>query len=613
MKLRTLLPMLLAGAAIGVLIFLLRETQTVDNELHLERLARIRTVDGLDVQLNRAITQARVSSLAAVSDQRPVTTRKLGKELDLLDKGSRSLRGLAPELDHALDTFLDTIDNKLELGFDFEARNTLLSQRMISSMDAVPTLADAVVAAARPAERDRIKELTAQLKSEIVTFGTVEIPTNAQNIRTLLDELDTIAKTQSAAFREAVFYLRTSADGVLADKTELVEQLGGYLGRPIGPQLQAVEQAYMNWHGTQVAIANQYRLLLAGYAAALLLGLAWLGLRLRRSYRELDQAHDQLVAANQNLEGQVQARTKDLRHTLQELRSSQAQLVQSEKMASLGQMVAGVAHEINTPLGYARSNAEIVRTSLGDMRELVSAQNKALGLMTSEHATDEEVAQALAEAEAKRESLNAEELVGDLDTLLSETDYGLMQISELVGSLKDFSRVDRSRTDLFNVNDGIDSALKILQNQLKHRIEVVKSYGQLRQIECAPSQLNQVFLNVLNNAAQAIEAKGKILVHTSAEPQGVAIRILDTGCGMTDEVRARIFEPFFTTKPVGSGTGLGLSIVYRIIEDHGGRIEVRSTPGKGSEFTIHLPFKQKRQAEIVPQQKPPQKPALAVA
>ncbi len=383
----------------------------------------------------------------------------------------------------------------------------------------------------------------------------------------------------------------------MIDKDDLVKRLNEFLSRPTGPQLQVVEQAYTAWYQGQVAEANRYRLLLAAYAAVLLLGLAALGMRLRRSFRDLDRANTRLVEANETLEDQVAARTRDLSTALTDLRASQTQLVQSEKMASLGQMVAGVAHEINTPLGYARSNTEIVRGSLGDIRELTAVQDKAIGLISTPGASDEEVAAALAEAESRRQELNAGELMGDLEGLLRDADHGLGQISELVSSLKDFSRLDRSRNDLFGVNDGIDSALKICQNQFKGRVEVIKQYGELPQIECSPSQLNQVFLNLFTNAAQAIEGQGRIYVHTSPESNGVAVRILDTGCGMTEEVRQKIFEPFFTTKPVGKGTGLGLSIVFRIIEEHGGRIDVRSTPGKGSEFTLHLPIRQKQEAE----------------
>ena len=156
--------------------------------------------------------------------------------------------------------------------------------------------------------------------------------------------------------------------------------------------------------------------------------------------------------------------------------------------------------------------------------------------------------------------------------------------------------MDRSRSDVFNVNDGIDAALKIANSQIKHRVEVVKSFGTLPPIQCSPSQLNQVFLNLFTNAAQAIQGNGKLYIHTSEKPEGVVIRVMDTGTGMPEEVRARIFEPFFTTKAVGQGTGLGLSIVYRIIQDHGGTIAVRSTVGKGTEFIITLPLAQKRSA-----------------
>lgn len=593
MKLRTILPVPFAGLAIGVLVFLLPRTQ-VDNELHLERLRRLQAVDVLDVQLNRLVSEARVSSLDSMTDAGTVITRKLGDALDALDHGPRSLRGLSPTLDRALATFIDSMDEKSALAYDFQARNVQLNDRLVQNLDSVPALIEALAAAAPAAQRETVRDLSSRLQTEVLTLGVTPSPSNMSQIAQLLDQLGAAVPKAPASYTEVLTQLHGRLDQVLEDKNDLVGRLKDFLGRPTDRELRAVEQDYLDWHQGQVDTANRYRIGLASYAAALLLGLAWLGLRLRRSYRELDRANAGLLHANEHLEEQVEVRTRDLKRALDELRASQAQLIQSEKMASLGQMVAGIAHEINTPLGYVRSNAGIVRKTLTELRTLIAAQSRALRLLHDQHADEAEVAQALSIALAHQESLDPEPLTEDLDSLLGDAEHGLSQIGELVSGLKDFARVDRSRTDLYNLNEGLEAALKICHNQLKHRIEVVRAYGKLPDIECSPSQLNQVFLNLFTNAAQAIEGRGRIYVHTAAEADGVVVRVLDTGCGMSEEVRARIFEPFFTTKPVGQGTGLGLSIVYRIVEDHGGRIEVRSQPGKGSEFIVRLPLRQAR-------------------
>ncbi|HEY0974905.1 MAG TPA: ATP-binding protein [Solimonas sp.] len=595
-RLRLLWLALVAIAAIGFLVFLVLKTQAVDNTVHQQRLHNLRVTDALDVGLNRAVTQVGANTLANVADVRAVTTAQLGDALNALEEGPAALRGLDPAIDAALDKFLNTIESKFELAFDFEARNILVNQRLIAGMDAIPALVDQAGTQITAAERERLGSLLAQLRSEVTAYGVVPAPTNEANIMAVLKELTEAGRDQPSAYREAVSALTLRINDVVADKKELVARLSDFLGRPTAQELQAVEQAYTSWHNSKVSVANQYRLWLVAYAAILLLGMVLLGLRLARSFRQLDHAYAKLSHANQTLEGKVERRTRDLKAAVEEVKASQAQLVQSEKMASLGQMVAGVAHEINTPLGYARSNTEIVRTSLREIKELCAAQIKALRLMGDEHADVEEVANTLAEAQMRAEQLNTEELAEDLDNLLGDADHGLSQIAELVRSLKDFSRVDRSRSDVFNINDGLDAALKIANSQIKHRVEVVRSYGQVPPIECSPSQLNQVFLNLFTNAAQAIQDHGKLFIHTSAKPDngGVVVRVMDTGSGMPEDVRKRIFEPFFTTKAVGQGTGLGLSIVYRIIQDHGGTIDVRSTPGKGTEFIINLPLKQKR-------------------
>ena len=587
MKLKWLLAALAAGLAIGVLAYLVKMTQTVDGELHEERLVNLRTVNNLDVELNRGFTQSRASSLTAANNDRAKISKDIGVALNRLDKGTHSLHGLSPQLDAALDRFLITIDDKFGLGFDFEIRNTQFTQRLVTSMDAVPGHASALLALVPPEQLDAVSLLVTQLKTEIITLGVSPSPSNVEAIQQLLAKLNATGEGQSDAYREALAALTASAEYTLADKNELVSKLNNFLNEPTGEQLQAVESAYTVWYQSQAAIANQYRLYLAAFSAALLLGLAWLGIRLSRSYAELDRA-------NAGLEEQVQERTKDLQGALTDLRESQAQLVQSEKMASLGQMVAGVAHEINTPLGYARSNAGIIRTTLPKIRALCAAQDKVLSLLMADNSSEQEMAEALSAVAERRKKTNADEILGDLDTLLEDADHGLLQIADLVASLKDFSRVDRSRTDLFDVNAGIESALKICNSQLKDRVEVQRLFGELPEIECSPSQLNQVFLNLFTNAAQAISGEGLLTIVTSADAEGVTVRVRDTGSGMSEEVKQRIFEPFFTTKSVGKGTGLGLSIVFRIIEDHGGRISVQSEPDEGSEFIIRLPLRQAR-------------------
>ncbi|HEX5123511.1 MAG TPA: ATP-binding protein [Rhodanobacteraceae bacterium] len=245
------------------------------------------------------------------------------------------------------------------------------------------------------------------------------------------------------------------------------------------------------------------------------------------------------------------------------LKASQLQLVQSEKMASLGQMVAGLVHEINTPLGYVRNNVEMTRAAMND-------------------------ADALADPGTRE----------DLAMLLDDTLHGVGQIGELVGNLKDFSRLDQARTDSANVNTLLDSALRMVQHLVKKRgIEIVRHAGDVPEIECAPAQINQVLLNLLGNAIQAIEHdNGRITVRTQALDGRVLVLVEDNGKGIAGENLAKIFDPFFTTKPVGQGTGLGLAIAHQIIEQHGGLVRVASRPGTGTRFLVALPIAQRKAA-----------------
>ncbi|MGH8492360.1 MAG: sensor histidine kinase [Moraxellaceae bacterium] len=289
------------------------------------------------------------------------------------------------------------------------------------------------------------------------------------------------------------------------------------------------------------------------------------------------------------MEQQVEQGARELAQAYQKLQSSQAQLVQSEKMASLGQMVAGVAHEINTPLGYVKNNVELMREFSSQLKELLTASNALVDALLDPEGSDVEVARQLAAIEDLRSLVDPDMLYGDMETLFGDTGFGLSQISELVLGLKDFSRLDQAHTDNVSLNDCVNNALLIAKNALKTRIEVIRLLGDIPRIACAPSQLNQVLLNLVTNAAQAMEGPGKIAIKTWADETSVYVSVQDTGKGMAPETVKKIFDPFFTTKPVGEGTGLGLSISWQIIQQHGGSIKVASELGRGTRFVIVLP------------------------
>ena len=290
------------------------------------------------------------------------------------------------------------------------------------------------------------------------------------------------------------------------------------------------------------------------------------------------------------MEQQITRNVDDLNRAYQQLASSQAQLVQSEKMAALGQMVAGVAHEINTPLGYVNNNVEMVREFFAQMQFILQAHEQLAATLLSPDATDVDIAECLAAVDDMKADLDFTQWFSDLDQLFNDTFYGVEQISELVTGLKNFSRLDQSPTDNVSLNDCVENALLIGRNTLKYKVEVLKRLGDLPQIRCAASQINQVLLNLLTNAAQAIQDKGYILIKTWYDDKMAYVSVQDTGCGIPPESLRRIFDPFYTTKPVGEGTGLGLSISFKIIQQHNGHIRVASEVGKGTRFVLALPL-----------------------
>ena len=259
---------------------------------------------------------------------------------------------------------------------------------------------------------------------------------------------------------------------------------------------------------------------------------------------------------------------KELAEAKQQMKQSQAHLMQSEKMASLGQLVADIAHEINTPVGSINSNNDVLIRSVSKMREFFNCE------------------QCPAEV---RENPDVMKLMRVLEEINHNNHIACDRIISIIRSLKNFARLDESERRRVNIHEGLDSSLILVHHQLKNRIEVAKDYGALPEVECFPNQLNQVFMNLLVNAAQAMPGRGTLTIKTSALGTEVQIKFSDTGVGIPRENMRKIFDPGFTTKGVGVGTGLGLPICYKIIQNHHGRIAVESEVGRGTTFTITLP------------------------
>ena len=306
-------------------------------------------------------------------------------------------------------------------------------------------------------------------------------------------------------------------------------------------------------------------------------------LRLTRQVASLTRALQQQLEERERAEDALRREKAEQQVLIERLEEAHNQLLQSEKMASIGQLAAGVAHEINNPIGYVNSNLGALQQYLASLFQLLATYE----LYDSELSPESQRAIA-----TLKKTIDIDYLRNDVGDLLNESLGGLQRVKRIVQDLKDFSHVSGSEMQRANLEDGLDSTLNVVWNELKYKAEVVKDYGKIPDIECIPSQINQVLMNLLVNAAQSIAEHGVITLRTRHRDDHVCIEVSDTGAGIAPEIINRIFDPFFTTKPVGTGTGLGLSITHGIMRKHHGRIEVDSAPGKGTTFRLIIPISQ---------------------
>lgn len=307
--------------------------------------------------------------------------------------------------------------------------------------------------------------------------------------------------------------------------------------------------------------------------------------------RALQHAKAAMVAEieeRKSAQAALEHEKEEQRILIKQLEEAQSQLMQSEKLASIGQLAAGVAHEINNPIGFVNSNLGTLKIYVGDLLRIIELYERGEPLLAAvDPALLESIRGACRDADL-------DFLRNDIETLIVESIDGTARVRLIVQNLRDFSRADSGQWERVDLHAGLESTLNVVSNEIRYKADVVREFGTLPEVECMPAQLNQVFMNILINAAQCIPEHGTITLRSGCLGDEAWISIADTGCGIPPERLGRIFDPFFTTKPVGQGTGLGLSVSYGIVNKHGGRIDVQSQPGQGTTFTIWLPMRRRQ-------------------
>jgi two-component system NtrC family sensor kinase len=304
---------------------------------------------------------------------------------------------------------------------------------------------------------------------------------------------------------------------------------------------------------------------------------------------------ERVIALNEKLLDaslQMEMKNKKLKKALKRLEETQAQMLQSEKMASIGQLASGVAHEINNPTGFVSSNLKTLSEYQNDIARLLSRYDRFLKQLESDKIRTQlpgEIYEAVQELKLLKDEIDIEFLLEDITELVSDCREGTDRIKKIVLDLKDFAHPGEDKIQSTDINKGLDSTLNVVNNEIKYKATVDRNFGDIPTVRGYPQQLNQVFMNILVNAAQAIDKQGVIKIATFAQNGHVVVTISDNGCGIEAQHLNKIFDPFFTTKNVGRGTGLGMNIAYNIIEKHHGKIDVESEVGVGTTFTIRIP------------------------
>lgn len=594
--------LLLATGAMSlasVLVFLYWMSRSDESGTYAQARDLIRQIKQYDAQWESAVLKARTTTnynydplVLPLMDM-----KRLWQQFHTLE--GRHQKTAMPAWQTAIRDYQQAFDDKVLLVSRFKTHNAILR----NSLAFLPAAADVIqvhLGQLVDADTLRLRRITSDtydLMLSSLEFAQTTTDDKAADILVGLNDLAVNKERLPVDFQVPIDTISKHIELILREQPKVDQLLEAIEAVPIAERLDVIAQMLDRDEQAALIAAQRYHFYLLVFSTLLVLLLLYMGVWLMRSYAEINRVNRALVSANDELEQRVERRTQALgqasaalQREMDERRLLENQLVQSEKLASLGQLAAGVAHEVNNPIGFVSSNLGALDDYFGRLQNMLKAYADA---------EDTLIPKGLGVELAKlRTEIELDYLLEDIPALIRESKDGISRVARIVKDLKDFSRVDASQDwQLADLQQGIESTLNIVASELKHKADLVKDYQPLPQVECLPSQINQVVMNLLVNATQAMGAeRGRITLRTGANDEWVWIEVADNGCGIPAESLQKIFDPFYTTKPVGQGTGLGLSLSYGIIKRHGGEIHVASEVGVGTTFRVELPIRQARSA-----------------